>query len=105
MLQYEAPETGAVLDLRNWRVIDLIRELETYGVRVVVHDPVVSREDAVREYGIELADMGGLAGGERLGPRRRAQGAGEPGPAGDFMAKVARSGCLIDVKSRLDAER
>lgn len=25
-------------------------------------------------------------------------------PTGDFVAKVARGGCLIDLKSRLDAE-
>lgn len=41
-------------DLRNTRVIDLIRELENYNLTVDVHDPWVSAEDARREYGLDL---------------------------------------------------
>ena len=41
-------------DLRNSRVIDVIRELEEYGVRVDVHDPWASPADALREYGVTL---------------------------------------------------
>src|SRR5438094_8638950 len=37
-------------DLRNSRVIDVIRELESYGVRVHVHDPVADKEEALHEY-------------------------------------------------------
>jgi len=33
-------------DLRNSRVIDVIQELETYGVNVLVHDPVAKAEEA-----------------------------------------------------------
>lgn len=41
-------------DLRNTRVIDIVRELAEYNVVVDVHDPVVSAEEAQCEYGIEL---------------------------------------------------
>ena len=41
-------------DLRNTRVVDVIRELATYGVNVDVHDPWVDAEEARAEYGIEL---------------------------------------------------
>ena len=41
-------------DLRNTRVVDMVRELEEYGVRVDVHDPWVDVDQARREYGIEL---------------------------------------------------
>jgi UDP-N-acetyl-D-galactosamine dehydrogenase len=41
-------------DLRNTRVIDLIRELVGYSVSVDVFDPWVSNEDACREYGLSL---------------------------------------------------
>ena len=41
-------------DLRNTRVIDIVRELQDYNARVEVHDPWVSAEDAAREYGLEL---------------------------------------------------
>ena len=41
-------------DLRNTRVIDLIRELREFGLDVDVHDPWVSAEDARNECGLEL---------------------------------------------------
>ncbi|MDP3817151.1 Vi polysaccharide biosynthesis UDP-N-acetylglucosamine C-6 dehydrogenase TviB [Pseudomonas sp.] len=41
-------------DLRNTRVIDIVRELGDYNVQVDVHDPWVGAEDAQREYGLQL---------------------------------------------------
>jgi len=41
-------------DLRNTRVIDIVEELESYGVCVKVFDPIVSQEGAKREYGLDL---------------------------------------------------
>ena len=37
-------------DLRNSRVIDVIRELQSYGAQVIVHDPVASPSEALHEY-------------------------------------------------------
>lgn len=44
-------------DLRNTRVIDVVRELQEYGVHVDVHDPWADADEAQEEYGIELSDM------------------------------------------------
>lgn len=41
-------------DLRNSKVIDIIRELEDYGVEVQVCDPCADSAEAVHEYGITL---------------------------------------------------
>jgi len=41
-------------DLRNTRVVDIIDELKSYGVRVDVHDPWVDAAEALHEYGIEI---------------------------------------------------
>ena len=41
-------------DLRNTRVIDIIRELQDYGVTVDVYDPWVDAEEAKKEYGLNL---------------------------------------------------
>ena len=41
-------------DIRNTRIGDVILELQDYGCSVDVFDPLVDREDAKREYGIEL---------------------------------------------------
>jgi len=46
-----------VPDIRNSKVIDIVKELKEYQVEVLVHDPVVSPEEARHEYGIELVSL------------------------------------------------
>lgn len=41
-------------DLRNTKVIDIVRELEDYNVKIDICDPWVSPEDAYTEYGIHV---------------------------------------------------
>lgn len=41
-------------DLRNTRVIDIVKELQEYEVKVHVYDPWVNSEDAQHEYGVEM---------------------------------------------------
>ncbi|MEN8176795.1 MAG: UDP binding domain-containing protein, partial [Pseudomonadota bacterium] len=41
-------------DLRNTRVVDVIRELEDYGARIEVWDPWADPEEARAHYGVEL---------------------------------------------------
>jgi UDP-N-acetyl-D-glucosamine/UDP-N-acetyl-D-galactosamine dehydrogenase len=43
-------------DVRNTKVIDLVRELEGFHCAVDVHDPWVDRDEARHEFGIELVD-------------------------------------------------
>ena len=43
-------------DLRNTRVVDVIAELETYGIEVDVYDPWACAEEARREYGLVLRE-------------------------------------------------
>ena len=43
-------------DIRNSRVIDIIRELESFGVQVEVYDPLADREAVQQEYGFTLLD-------------------------------------------------
>jgi UDP-N-acetyl-D-galactosamine dehydrogenase len=43
-----------VPDLRNSRVPDVINELREYGIDPIIHDPMASAEEALREYGLEL---------------------------------------------------
>ncbi|WP_298273272.1 nucleotide sugar dehydrogenase [Geobacter sp.] len=40
-------------DLRNSRVIDIIRELQDYGINVQVHDPLADPDEALHEYGVK----------------------------------------------------
>lgn len=44
-------------DIRNTRVIDIVRELEEYGITPLVADPQADAEEAKREYGIDFVSM------------------------------------------------
>ena len=50
-------------DLRNTRVIDLVRELESYGAQVAIHDPWANPAEAQHEYGVQLLSEEPEAGG------------------------------------------
>ena len=39
-------------DVRNTKVIDIVRELETYGVEVIIHDPWADENEVQHEYGV-----------------------------------------------------
>lgn len=43
-------------DLRNTRVVDVVEELEDWGITVDVHDPWVDADEARHEYGIALCE-------------------------------------------------
>ena len=43
-----------VTDIRNSKVIDVIKELESYGVNVDVIDPAADFDEVKQEYGVEL---------------------------------------------------
>jgi UDP-N-acetyl-D-galactosamine dehydrogenase len=91
-----------VPDLRNSRVIDIVRELQHFGVRTQMHDPMALPEEAAHEYAMRLTDLARLE------------------PADAVILAVAHSpymqegwtlvcrllkggtGTVLDVKSRLD---
>jgi UDP-N-acetyl-D-glucosamine/UDP-N-acetyl-D-galactosamine dehydrogenase len=92
-----------VPDLRNSKVPDIINELHEYGVRVLVHDPMAEREEAVAEYGIHLVDWKELKGldGMIIAVAHREYAS----MSVMDLLKPLRShsnGVLIDVKSMLD---
>ena len=45
-----------VPDCRNTKVVDIIHELQSFGVEVMVHDPYAIQEEAQHEYGVQLVD-------------------------------------------------
>jgi UDP-N-acetyl-D-galactosamine dehydrogenase len=90
-----------VPDLRNSRVIDVIHELQSYGIEVHVHDPVPVQEEAMHEYGIELttweelpvADALIIAVAHRQFLAR---------PISEYAKKITKKGTFIDVKGQFD---
>ena len=49
-----------VPDTRNSRVVDIVRELESFGLQVQVHDPLASPEDVGQEYGLTVTELSAL---------------------------------------------
>jgi UDP-N-acetyl-D-glucosamine/UDP-N-acetyl-D-galactosamine dehydrogenase len=41
-------------DLRNSKVIDVVHELQSFGVNVVIHDPIANSAECEHEYGVSL---------------------------------------------------
>lgn len=91
-----------VSDLRNSKVIDLIKELESFGVEVAVHDPVASASDAQHKYGLKLHEWDDLPVADAL-VVAVAHRQFTHKPIADMLTKVAVRGCFIDVKCRFDA--
>lgn len=53
-------------DLRNSKVPDIIRELESYGVEVAVHDPIADAAEARHEYDLVLTPWESLAAADAI---------------------------------------
>jgi UDP-N-acetyl-D-galactosamine dehydrogenase len=87
-------------DLRNTRVIDIVRELRVYGVNVVVHDPCADPDEAHEAYGVTLdgAPVAGAYDGVMLAV---AHSQFRDMPRGYFRAFCCPGGVLYDVKSVL----
>ena len=49
-------------DVRNTRVIDIVKELREYGIEPAVADPEADAEEAARLYGIRFAEPDALSG-------------------------------------------
>jgi UDP-N-acetyl-D-galactosamine dehydrogenase len=85
-------------DLRNSKVIDIIRELRSYGAHVCVHDPVASGADAMEEYGIELLTWDELPQGNAIIAAVSHEELLQRG-VDDVLEKLIPGGVYLDVKS------
>jgi UDP-N-acetyl-D-galactosamine dehydrogenase len=90
-----------VPDLRNSKVVDVIRELQSYGMKVHVHDPIAESDEAVHEYGIALTPW------DELPPSKAVIAAvGHKAyrdmPLDALTAKLCAGGVFADVKSAYD---
>jgi UDP-N-acetyl-D-galactosamine dehydrogenase len=86
-------------DLRNSRVIDVIRELQSYGATVSVHDPMADPTEAKHEYGVRLVDWEELPRAHAI-VAAVAHRAFKSRPVEDFAAKLVDGGVFADVKAQ-----
>jgi UDP-N-acetyl-D-galactosamine dehydrogenase len=90
-----------VPDLRNSKVVDIIRELHEFGVETYVHDPAASKDDALHEYGIRLCDWDDLPAADAT-ILAVAHKCFLDYPVAEYAKKIVRHGCFIDVKAVFD---
>src|SRR5580704_13676641 len=94
-----------VPDIRNTRVVDIVRELEDFGITVQLHDPEADGDLLKEEYGLSLTALGELKPADALvlavAHRAYHDGgwalvSGLLHPAGGFVADIP---ALLDRKS------
>ena len=85
-------------DVRNSKVVDIIRELQSYSIEVFVHDPEVEPATAMHEYGLRLLAWEDLPRADAIVAavaHRRFLGLGVE----DLARKLIKGGAFIDVKA------
>jgi UDP-N-acetyl-D-galactosamine dehydrogenase len=90
-------------DLRNSKVIDVIRELESYGATVHVHDPLADPAEAQHEYGIDLVPWEHLPKANAIVAAVAHQELLDR-PLDQVLHKLSANGLYVDVKCRADAK-
>jgi len=89
-----------VPDTRNTKVVDIIHELQQFGIEPVVHDPLVERQQDA-PYGLRLQPWSELAGMDALilaVPHRELLAR----PAAELFAPLREGGIFLDLKSAID---
>ena len=90
-------------DLRNTRVVDIIRELQEYGCQVKVHDPMADAGEARTYYGVDLCSKEDLSGLNALilaVPHKAYRDA----DFSEFAQMLVPEGIIVDVKSMFNPE-
>lgn len=85
-------------DIRNSKVVDLVRELLDYGCEVLVHDPIADATAARHEYGIELTSWEKLPEADVLIVAVSHRSYLEMS-LDTLLGKIKSNGVFVDVKS------
>jgi UDP-N-acetyl-D-galactosamine dehydrogenase len=90
-----------VPDLRNTKVVDIVKELREFGIDPLLHDPLVTAGDAAREYGVRInpwEELTGLDAVVLAVPHREFVDR----PLEELLHPLREGGVLFDIKSALD---
>ena len=89
-----------VPDIRNSKVVDIIRELKSYGVEALIHDPLAHHEAVQEEFGIELSSLTEFQKLHALILAVPHDHYGHIQPA-SLNAMIVKHGLFVDVKSNV----
>jgi len=88
-------------DIRNSKVIDVVRELQSFGADVRVHDPIANSAECEHEYGVALTEWDALPQASAIVAavsHKEYAGMGLEG----LLRKLKPGGVFADVKSAYD---
>jgi UDP-N-acetyl-D-galactosamine dehydrogenase len=89
-------------DLRNSKVIDIVRELRSYGVETIVTDPQADADEAMHEYGVKLVAWDAVPKCDAIVAAVAHREFAELSVP-ELSAKLVKGGAFIDVKAAFDA--
>ncbi len=90
-------------DLRNSKVVDIIKELKTYGVNVLIHDPLANKEDAKHEYNVDLSDWEAITAVDSI-VIATAHKEYKATPLETLKQKMNPNGYIFDIKGIIDRD-
>lgn len=90
-------------DLRNSRVIDVVRELQDFGVEVRIWDPVADKGEARHEYGVDLVELDQVPTADAI-VAAVAHKQVLALDLGKLLAKTGQGAPFVDVKCAFDRE-
>ncbi len=91
-------------DVRNSKVIDVVRELKSFGVNVLIHDPVADSAECEHEYGVRLTKWADLPKANAIVAavsHKEYSAMGVP----RITERLVRGGVFADVKSFYASEQ
>lgn len=92
-----------VPDLRNSKVPDIVAELREYGITPLIYDPIVTVEEARREYALELVGEDAIADLDALIVAVAHDAFTKMSPS--IFERVRSPGVILDLKGILDESR
>jgi UDP-N-acetyl-D-galactosamine dehydrogenase len=92
-----------VPDLRNSKVVDVVAELESFGISVCVHDPLCDPAESKHEYGLALQDWNALPAAEAMIVAVPHQNYRDMG-LNTLLEKIAPNGVFVEVGGGFDLD-
>lgn len=93
-----------VPDIRNTKVVDIVSELEDYGVEVLIHDPLACPIETDLEYGLKLTDLDAVGKVDAViyAVSHKDFSATTPAQLAELCSNGNGNGVVVDVKCLLD---
>ena len=91
-------------DLRNSKVADLVKDLQDFGCKVHIHDPLADPKQAQKEFGLSLSDWDKLPYNVDAIVAAVSHKEYTKQPVANLLAPMKSGGVFIDVKASYSPE-